>query len=322
MAMNTTTTLTNQFQRFFSKQLLDTAQHTLVMNQFAKKATLPRGLGSKTIRFFRRVETNAANVQTLVEGVPIAVFTDLTYVPVDVDLIQLGEAVKYSDLVGWTALLNVLKDGIDLMGEDCALKADDVTLAVIAHPSTGGTKRYSGGAADMAALVALSDAAGKFISDNGLDAVTTLKINKAPKINGHYIGVVAPQVARDLMRDVNWLNASVYSAVKQLFRGEIGMLDGIRYVETTNGWAETATEGTRVTTSMDIFLSIFTGRDGYGVVELSGQSPLRPQVMISDKADKSDPLNQTLIAGWKAFYNSAMLNAAFVIAHRSRSLYA
>ena len=321
MAINTTTSLTNQFQRFFSKVLLDTAQHTLVMNQFAKHANLPRGLGSKTIRFFRRVEAAAANVQTLVEGVPIAVFTDLSYTPVDVDLIQLGEAAKYSDLVGWTALLNVLKDGIDLLGEDCAIKADDITLGVIAHATTGGTKRYSGGVTTHAALQALSTTNGKYISDNGLDAVTTLKINRAPRINGVYVGIVGPQVARDLMRDTNWLNASVYSAVKQLFRGEIGMLDGIRYVETTNVWGETTTEGTRVTSGATIFLSVFTGRDAYGVVELSGQSPFRPQILISDKPDKSDPLNQTLIAGWKAFYNAAMLNPAFVIAQRSKTLY-
>lgn len=320
MAINTTTSLTNQFQRFFSKSLLATAKHELVMNQFAKKAQLPRGMGSKTIRFFRRVEAAAANVQTLSEGVPIAVFTDLTYTPVDVDLIQLGEAAKYSDLVGWTALLNVLKDGIDLLGEDCALKADDLTLGVIAHATTGGTKRYSGSAANHAALQALSATAGKFISDNGLDAVTTLKINRAPRINGSYVGIVGPQVARDLMRDPNWLNVSVYSASRQLFRGEIGMLDGIRYVETTNVWGETTVEGTR-NVAPTIFVSVFTGKDGYGVVELSGQSPFSPQVMISDKPDKSDPLNQTLIAGWKAFYQAAMLNAAFVIAHRSKSLY-
>ena len=321
MAINTTTSLSNQYQRFYSKMLLETAQHNLVYNQFAKKADLPRGLGSKTIRFFRRVAAASANVQTLVEGTPITVFTDLSYTPVDADLAQLGEAVKYSDLVGWTALLNVLKDGISLMGEDCALKADDVTLAVLAHQTTGATKRYSGGAANMAALVALSAANGKYASTDGLDAVTYLKIQKAPRINGVYIGIVGPQVARDLMRDATWVNASTYSAVRQLFRGEIGELDGIRYVEHTNPWGEIATEGTRDTSAPVIWVSTFTGRDAYGVVELSGQSPFRPQVTIVDKADKADPLNQTLIAGWKAFYIAVMLNPAFAVNVRSRTAY-
>lgn len=324
MAINTTTSLSNQFQRLYSKKLLEHAINTLVLNQFAAKKELPKGMGSKTMRFFRRVAAASANVQSLSEGTPITTFTDLTYTPVDVDLAQFGEAVKYTDLVGWTALLSVLKDGIALMGEDCALKADDITLAAIAHQTTGLTKRYSGGAANFNALVALTAANGKYTSTDGLDAVTNLKINKAPRVNGVYVGLVGPQIARDLMRDTNWLNASVYSAVRQLFRGEIGELDGIRYVEHTNPWGEdntNDTEGTRDTASPDIFVSTFTGRDSFGVAELSGQSPFRPQVIISDKADKSDPLNQTLIAGWKAFYAAVTLNAAFGINVRSKTLY-
>jgi N4-gp56 family major capsid protein len=129
MALNTTTTLSNQYQRYFNKVLLDTAQHELVYNQFGAKRQLPRGVGAKDIRFFRRVAANSADVQTLAEGVPISVFKDITYTPVDATLAQIGEAAKYSDLVGWTALLDVLDDGIDLMGEDCALKADDITQA-------------------------------------------------------------------------------------------------------------------------------------------------------------------------------------------------
>jgi N4-gp56 family major capsid protein len=117
------------------------------------------------------------------------------------------------------------------------------------------------------------------------------------------------------------VNASTYSAVRQLFQGEIGELDGIRYVEHTNPWGEVATEGTRDTSAPVIWVSTFVGRDAYGTVELSGQSPFRPQIMITDKADKSDPLNQTLIAGWKAFYCAVLLNASFGVNVRSRTTY-
>lgn len=323
MATNTTSTLSNQFQRFYSKQLLEHAVNALVLNQFAKMADLPKNLGSKTIRFFRPVEAASSNVQTLVEGTPISTFTDLSYTAVDVDLVQLGEAMKFTDILGYTALLNVLKDGITLMGEDCALKADDMTLAAIIGGSP--TKRYSGGAANFNALNALSTANGKFTASDALDAMTNLQINKAPRINGQYVGVVCPQIARDLMRDTDWLEASKYSAVTQLFKGEIGSLYGVRFVMTTNAWGEDTTndtEGTRDTASPGIFSTIFTGRDGYGCVKLSGNSPMKPQVIITDKADKADPLNQTLIAGWKAFYQSKLLNPNWVVVVRSKSQYA
>lgn len=324
MATNTTTSLSNQYQRHFSKQLQATAVHTLKLNQFGQKRSLPRGLGAKTIRFFRRVAAASANVQVLTEGTPISVFTSVDYTPIDVDLVQLGEAVKYTDLVGWTALLDVLNDGIDLMGEDCALKADDMTLAAVAHASTGLTKRYSGGAANYNALVALSASAGKYTSADGLAAMTRLALNKTPRINGVYVGILGPQISFDLKRDSVWVNASSYSAVKQLFQGEIGELDGIRYVEATNPWGEANTndtEGTRDTSTPAIWSSIFTGKDAYGVVDLAGKGPNAPKIMISDKPDKSDPLNQLLIAGWSAFYQSAVLNSAFGVIVRSKTTF-
>lgn len=319
MATNTTSTLSNQFQTKYSKDLLDHAIHTLQLQQFAKQAELPKNTGGKTIRFFRPVVAASSNVQTLTEGTPINTFTDLSYTAVDIPLVQLGEAMKFTDLVGWTALLNVMKDGITLMGEDCALKADDMTLAAI----IGGTptKRYSGGAANFAALGALSTSAGKFTYADGLDAMTNLNINKAPRINGQYVGIVSPRIARDLMTDSTWVNASAYSAITQLFKGEIGMLAGVRYCVTTNEWGESSTEGTRDTSTPTIFSTIFTGQGGYGVAKLSGTSPYKPQVIISDKADKSDPLNQNLIVGWKAYYQAAMLNPAWVVVTRSKTAY-
>ena len=320
MATNTTSTLSGQFQRKYSKDLLDHAINTLQLNQFAKQADLPKNLGSKQLRFFRPVSAASSNVVTLVEGTPISTFTDMSYTAVDVDLVQIGEAMKFTDVLGWTSLLNILKDGIALMGEDCALKADDVTLATIIGGSP--TERFSGGQTTFAGLGGLSAANGKFTYSDGLDAVTNLTINKTPRINGEYIGIVPPQIARDLQVDSTWVNASSYTGVKQLFRGEIGMLSGVRYVVTTNAWGESATKGTRDTATPTIFSTIFTGRDAYGVAKLNGTSPMKPQVIIADKPDKTDPLNQLLIAGWKAYYNAVVLNPAWVIVQRSKSQYA
>ena len=261
-------------------------------------------MGATGIRFFRRMEANtgtAANVQTLTEGVPISTFTTYTYEKVDVDLVQIAEALKYTDIVGWTALLEVLNDGVQYLGENCALYADNLTWAAICDETTGLTKRYSGVTAgqDFDDLVALSASAGKYISDDGLAAVTQLQLNRAPRKNGVYVGVIGPQVSFNLKRDTTWVQASSYSAVKQLFQGEIGELDGIRYVETTNTWGEDATAGTEGTrsTTPEILSSLFTGKDAYGVVALSGKGPNSPKITIVDTPDHADPLNQTSDCG-------------------------
>lgn len=327
MALNTTTTHSNQFARYFEKVLLEYAKQTLVLDQFGKFADLPKGLGSKTVRFFRPMTADSSRVVSLSEGTPISTISSQTYTAVDIDLAQFGELFEWTDILGWTALLKVMEDGIRTMGEDCALKADDITLGALGHATTGGTKRYSQGNANWAAEAAATAATGKYVSTDGLAAITALRIAMAPRIGSEYVGIIGPQIGYDLMTDTRWLSAKQYSDVSGLFKGEIGMMDGIRYVMTTNVWYEDGTagaEGTRVTTpgAKPIYLSIFTGKDAYGTVALSGQSPYRPQIMICDTPDKSDPANQLTTATWKAFYQSAVLNQAWVIAFRSRGTYA
>ncbi len=327
MALNETglSGISAQYQKHFKKDLLKHAIQELRLNEFAMKATLPKNLGAKVVSFMRRVAAAASNVQVLTEGTPISTFTSVTMTEVPVTLAQLGEATKFTDLLSWTQLYNTLKQGVALMGEDCALKADDVTRAVVCHETTGATKRYGSALADFTALSAATAAAGKAVATDFLDAVTKLKINRSPKIGGAYAGIIAPQISRDMMNDPDWLEAHRYQDAVKIFNGELGRLHGIRFVEATNPWIEDEAEGTYDAADGNtdglIYSTIITGQDAYGVTALDGQSPFGPQIIICDKADKSDPLNQTMTAGWKSYYGAVMLNAAFAINLRSKTTF-
>lgn len=66
------------------------------------------------------------------------------------------------------------------------------------------------------------------------DAVEILATNNTPKIDGaFYICFVHPHQSRDLRDDPAWINASNYGAPEQLFTGEIGRIDDVRFIETT-----------------------------------------------------------------------------------------
>jgi N4-gp56 family major capsid protein len=332
----TASDLRNQYQKHFKPELLTHAINELKLNDFAKKSQLPKNAGSKSVSFMRRVAAAASNVQTLAanesdtvntgEGTPIATFTTVNYEEVNVRLAQYGEAIKLTDILTWTQLYNSLKDGIALMGEDCALKADEITRdAIIAGVTAAGQRRYAQGAANFAGLLANAASAAKAVATDYLDAVTRLKVNKAPKIGGFYVGIIAPQVSRDLMNDDDWLEAYKYNDAGNIHKGEIGRIHGVRFVEATNPFIEDDTEGTYDAadggTAGLIYSTIITGRDAYGVTELSGSSPFSPQIVICDKADKSDPLNQFLTAGWKAFYAAKTLNQYFAVVLKSKSTF-
>ena len=65
------------------------------------------------------------------------------------------------------------------------------------------------------------------------DAAELLAILKAPKIGGGYVCLIHPHTARVLRDDSAWLEAHKYAAPQNIFMGEVGMLEGVRFVETT-----------------------------------------------------------------------------------------
>lgn len=315
MATTTSTTLSNTYQTYFSKKLLDHAVQELRLNEFAQQAELPRNAGSKVIRFFRPAVADATQVQTLTEGTPIATFRDVTYTPVDATLVQIGEAAKITDIVDMTGLFDALKQTNETMAEDCALDADTRTRNVICHETTGLRKMYAQGLADWAALAAEAVATSKLTGADILRAATSLMISRAKMFEGGYVCVIPPQCSYDIKRDSDFLEAAKYSAVQKLFKGEIGTLWGVRIVEATNPFIEdnSGAEGTYAAAG-EIFCTVVTGKGAYGVPKLAGtQSPWKPKVLVvpPGRPEKADPLAQYGTAGWKAYWVPVLLNAQF-----------
>lgn len=333
MATSTTTTLANEYQKYFSKELLQHAIQLTVLDQFALRQPLPKKKGTKTISFFRRSRSTVnssgvvGNVQTLSEGTPITTFADATLDRVDVPLSQFGEATKVTDILTMTELFDALKQNMSMMSEDCALNADSITrAALIAATTTGVTLQgaggttiekigqlYSQGLANYAALNSASVSGGKATATDFLRAATQLKINRAPSFQGYYVAVIPPHVSHDLQNDPDWIDAANHGDIGRRFRGELKTYAGCRFVEHTNPHVEdaTGTEGTFSTpanAANRVYRSIILGQGAYGVPAIEGDSPYNPRVIIVDKADKSDPLNQFMTAGWKAFWAASALN--------------
>ena len=64
-------------------------------------------------------------------------------------------------------------------------------------------------------------------------AVRALKVMNAQKINGYFAGIIHPDTAYDLMSDKKWVDVKTYSDPDGIYEGEIGKIEGVRFVETT-----------------------------------------------------------------------------------------
>ena len=58
-------TLQNQFQNYFSKELLSIVQQETILDQFAMKATIPKNNGNRGITMFRFSAPSIADIKTL-----------------------------------------------------------------------------------------------------------------------------------------------------------------------------------------------------------------------------------------------------------------
>jgi len=277
MPVTTSTTLTSQFQNYFSKELLSIVQQETILDQFAMKAPIPKNNGNKAISMFRFGPPSIGSVQTISsEGTAISSsnYRALALNSLSKSLAQYGQVIGLTDILRATDLFNSLQQATKTSGLDMALWVDSVirnTLigsnltasgssigsaaegggtfdnsdAVNTVASSGGVKVYGNPATlttqSFSALNSDTTAANTTMTASAvLDSMTRLKRNRAPLINGGYVLATDPRVTRDLMRDADWLNASNYGNKGQPFyKGEVGSIYGCRVVTQTNSFVST-----------------------------------------------------------------------------------
>lgn len=329
MTRSNPASLGNYFQAFLSKQLVDRIKETLKLNDYAQQVDLPKNIGSNSVKFFQyNTVPTSSNVQTLTEGTPITDFREVGLNSVSVSLTQYGEAVKISDQLSMLSLFDVLKEAVGTMGEEASLKADDlsrdqlVTGTDVAGNATA--KRFGQGIADFATLNSTAAASAFLDAEDLMDAVTSLKANKANPLNGQFVALVPPQISRDLFRDTDFLQ-TVYrnpeNKVGSFPAGTLGSFYGVRIAEHTNPFIEGTTSGT-YNSAGSIYSTVVLGANAFGVVKIAGDSPFSPRIILNNQADKSDPLNQTIVAGWKSFYAAKLLNAKRAVVIKAKSRFA
>lgn len=276
MPVTTSTTLTSQFQNYFSKELLSIVQQETILDQFSMKAPIPKNNGNKAISMFRFGPPSIGSVQALSEGTAIssANYRALALNSLSKSLAQYGQVIGLTDILRATDLFNSLQQATKTSGLDMALWVDSVIRNTLIGSNLTASGSSIGSAAEGGGTFDNSDACNTAAGSGGikvygnpatlttqtfsalnsdttaanttmtasavLDSMTRLKRNRAPLINGGYVLATDPRVSRDLMRDSDWLNASNYGNKGQPFyKGEVGSIYGCRVVNQTNSFVST-----------------------------------------------------------------------------------
>ena len=216
--------------KFYDRQLLESAKTRFVHAEFGQKRPIPRGNG-KYVNFRRwNLFDPQSAMRGLVEGVTPSGQT-LSQSDVEAEVKQYGAYVEVSDLLDLTAYDAVINDSAELLGEQLGTVVEWVTRDAMC---AGTNVQYAGGKTSRSALTS-SD---RLTTDEVRKAVRTLKKNKARQFSEdgrkpHYICICSPEATYDLQSDEMWKNVSAYSNAEAVYSGEIGMLYGVVFVEST-----------------------------------------------------------------------------------------
>ena len=302
--VTTDTALSKEMKTFYSDYLIDMAEPNLVHDQFGQKHPIPKN-GGKIIEF-RKYDSLPKALTPLTEGVtPNGQKLSMSVITSNVQ--QYGGYIELSDILLLTAIDNNLVQATKLLGSQAGRTLDTITREVL----NGGTNvQYAEGQVTARNALVGGQASGNhyLTVDAVRRAVRFLKVMNAPKINGNYVGIIHPDVSYDLMSDPKWVNVKTYSDPDGIYEGEIGKIEGVRFVETSEA---KVFEGAGAS-GVDVYSTLILGADAYGVTEITGGG-LEHIVKQLGSAGTADPLNQRATAGWKATKTAERLVEQYMV---------
>lgn len=252
------TSIPEAVRDFYSREVLFQAQPRLRFAQFAKVKRDLQAIRGKSIVFVKY--NNLTGGGSLEEDdvlTPEAMSTAEVVVPVK----EQGNSTQVTEYLLRTSLLDVLGDASRLLANNMAVVLDGQFRDTVLQTTN---VIYGNGKKSLATLTATD----YFNTVTVKDAVEILATNNAPRINGDfYVCIAHPHQLRTLRDDKEWIEANVYMGRRQLYIGEVGMYNGVIFVETTQ---MPVLDSTKIqekygsgTTIMTGYEAVFFGENAY-----------------------------------------------------------
>ena len=273
---------------FYDTALLENAREAMVFTQFGDKQPMH---GNKVE--WRKFNTFAKAMTPLTEGV-IPTGQTFGMTKIEGEITQHGDFTAVSDRLELESYDDVIFGATEEMGAAEGETYDTLTRNILV---AGNSVMYCG---DVGSRQSISKTC-ILTPDMVNKAATWLKKNKAPKINGSYVALIHPSVAYDLRNSEEWKEYHKYNDTPPIFKGEIGELHGVRFIETTNGkiWDN----GDKTDGSV-VYATLFLGAKAFGILDPEGEGM---EMIVKTKEQIGGPLNQFSTIGYKFCHGAKIL---------------
>ena len=286
--VTTQSSMSPTMKTFYDTTLLENAREAMVFTQFGEKQPLK---GNKVE--WRKFNTFAKALTPLQEGViPSGQTFGMT--KIEAETTQHGDYTPISDRLELESYDDVIFGATEEMGAAEGATYDTLTRNIIVGGNSvmycpDGDTEINSRSAITKDCILTPDVVSR--------ANTWLKKNKAPKIDGSYVAIIHPSVAYDLRKSEDWKDAHKYADVKPIFKGEIGELHGVRFVECTEAkiWKDGSTA---------VYATLFLGAKAFGILDPQGEGM---EMIIKTKEQIGGPLNQFGTIGYKFCHGAKIL---------------
>ena len=315
------------------KKMLPIAKRLLTFAKFAQKETKPQKQGLE-IRH-RRYERFPVVDTPIAEGVTPD-FSSLEHTTLMHTLKQYGSYVNTTDVQLAAAADPVLK----IISERQATQAGETIDFLSYKVFRAGTQvKYVGATATARTHVDMHiGGVACAVNNPGVSAtlgplqtaIRVLENNDAQKLKSKlkasvgiatepiresYIAICHPDLRQDIQALPNFVAVEKYSDQGDAIEGEIGGVEGVRFITTTQatpfksagdttgaGVGAVSTDGT----NNDVYPVLIIGEDAIGCATLGGMDSLRSKVVMP-KPGPGDPLGQRGTVAWDTFYSCIIL---------------
>ena len=316
-----TTALDGELKTFYDTELLENARIEMFYAQFAKKQKLPAKHGNSVE--WRKWNT-FAKAEKLQEGV-IPTGQKFGMSTKSGSIGQYGTYATISDTLELRAYDDTILGATEEMGASAAETQETLirdsllvnTNEMFCDNITLATGAVAGTPTDFNQMEASDTVVSLLTPAMVAKAVTKMKKDRVPTINGKYYAVIHPSVAHDLRNSKEWIEVHKYSATSEIFNGEIGELHGCRFIE--NVFAPVlADEDYKNKALTATYATHFFGKEGFGIIDPEGGAL---EMIVKDKSQVGGPLNQFSTVGYKFETGSTILYPERILCLWSCSTY-
>ena len=230
---------------------------------------------------------------------------------VTVTLNEYGNATVTTAKLRASSFLPVDPVAANAVGYNAGLSIDTIARNVL---QAGSNVIYASGGTDTASARVDMDVDDTLTAKDIRRAVAQLRGANVPTIGGNYVGFIHPDVSYDLrgITDASgWRDSYKYTNAMPLYNGEIGMFEGVRFMESPRApLFANAYNGSGAAGTGDAYGTLIMGQQALAkAVSMGGEYGAQPTIVygtVTDLLQRFRPVGWKHFVGYSVFRQEAL----------------